>query len=461
MVETRWRRWRPAACTTRSAAASTATRSTPAGSCRTSRRCSTTTRCSRASTSWRIARSARPEDARIARETLDYLLREMTPDGGGRRLLRGAGRRLRRRRGHLLRLESEVARGGRRAPRPRPDRGRALRRHAGGQLRGAARPCSRSCKSVPELAAEFGRTEEEIERILAEARAADVRRARAKRVAPATDDKLLTDWSALAISAFALAGRVLDEPRYEAAARDGGGPDSRQLRARRTAAPPREGRPGRHPGLRDGLRLFHRGPARSLRGDVRAALLRRGAASSGGLRPGVRGPARRLLPLGGGARRPDRAAQGVLRRRDALVQLRRRRRTSCASRRSPATRRYARRAEAHLRALRRGRGARRAGLPAAALRARLSRAGARARSCSPESRARPDFEALRAAVFASPDLEPRARARVGGGARGARRADARAASRGTGAAAAYVCERFACKAPVADPASLSRLLERR
>ncbi len=36
-----------AACTTSSAAASTATRSTTAGSCRTSRRCSTTTRCSR------------------------------------------------------------------------------------------------------------------------------------------------------------------------------------------------------------------------------------------------------------------------------------------------------------------------------------------------------------------------------------------------------------------------------
>jgi hypothetical protein len=38
-------------------------------------------------------------------------------------------------------------------------------------------------------------------------------------VRPGTDDKLLTDWTALAISAFALAGRVLAEPRYEAAAR--------------------------------------------------------------------------------------------------------------------------------------------------------------------------------------------------------------------------------------------------
>jgi uncharacterized protein YyaL (SSP411 family) len=34
-----------------------------------------------------------------------------------------------------------------------------------------------------------------------------------------TDEKLLTDWTALAISAFALAARVLAEPRYEDAAR--------------------------------------------------------------------------------------------------------------------------------------------------------------------------------------------------------------------------------------------------
>ena len=43
-------RWPRAACTTRSAAASRATRSTPTGSSPTSRRCSTTTRCSRART---------------------------------------------------------------------------------------------------------------------------------------------------------------------------------------------------------------------------------------------------------------------------------------------------------------------------------------------------------------------------------------------------------------------------
>jgi uncharacterized protein YyaL (SSP411 family) len=43
--------------------------------------------------------------------------------------------------------------------------------------------------------------------------------ARSRREPPSTDTKLLTDWSSLAISAFALASRLLSEPRYEEAAR--------------------------------------------------------------------------------------------------------------------------------------------------------------------------------------------------------------------------------------------------
>jgi uncharacterized protein YyaL (SSP411 family) len=42
---------------------------------------------------------------------------------------------------------------------------------------------------------------------------------RSRRIWPGRDEKLLTDWTALAISAFALAGRVFSEPRYEKAAR--------------------------------------------------------------------------------------------------------------------------------------------------------------------------------------------------------------------------------------------------
>ena len=41
---------------------------------------------------------------------------------------------------------------------------------------------------------------------------------RAKRPAPYLDDKILTDWNGLMLSSFAFAARVLDEPRYAAAA---------------------------------------------------------------------------------------------------------------------------------------------------------------------------------------------------------------------------------------------------
>ena len=75
--------WPTAASTTSSAAASTATRSTRAGSCRTSRRCSTTTPSCRGSTSSCSRRPATPAHRRVVEETLDYLLREMrTPTGG-------------------------------------------------------------------------------------------------------------------------------------------------------------------------------------------------------------------------------------------------------------------------------------------------------------------------------------------------------------------------------------------
>jgi uncharacterized protein YyaL (SSP411 family) len=47
--------------------------------------------------------------------------------------------------------------------------------------------------------------------------------ARAKRPRPHLDDKILTSWNALKISAFALAGAVFDEPRYAEASRNAAG----------------------------------------------------------------------------------------------------------------------------------------------------------------------------------------------------------------------------------------------
>ena len=93
---TRCAGWPPAACTTRSAAASPATRSTASGSCRTSRRCSTTTPCSRAPTCTRGSSPARrPSRACAARRSTG---RSPSCAGGGRVRLR-ARRRLRGRGG--------------------------------------------------------------------------------------------------------------------------------------------------------------------------------------------------------------------------------------------------------------------------------------------------------------------------------------------------------------------------
>ena len=70
-----------------------------------------------------------------------------------------------------------------------------------------------------------------------------------------------------------------------------------------------------------------------------------------------------------------------------------------------------------------------------------------------------DFEHLRAAVFASPKLNRvLAQAAPGAPPELASLVEGRVAEGGT-AARAYVCENFACRAPIADPAALAALLE--
>ncbi len=77
----------------------------------------------------------------------------------------------------------------------------------------------RLAASVEEVAAREGRSAAEVEAALARARAT-LLAARERRVPPLHDDKVLADWNGLMIGAAALAGRALGEPRYTAAAEE-------------------------------------------------------------------------------------------------------------------------------------------------------------------------------------------------------------------------------------------------
>jgi hypothetical protein len=72
--------------------------------------------------------------------------------------------------------------------------------------------------TVEETAQRFGRPLEEVGAGLEEA-GRILLRARSERVRPHLDDKILTAWNGLMISAFARGGSTLEEPRYAAAAR--------------------------------------------------------------------------------------------------------------------------------------------------------------------------------------------------------------------------------------------------
>jgi uncharacterized protein len=72
--------------------------------------------------------------------------------------------------------------------------------------------------TLEETAQEFGRSPEEIREGLEQA-SAILLEARTERVRPHLDDKILTSWNGLMISALARGGAVLGEPRYAEAAR--------------------------------------------------------------------------------------------------------------------------------------------------------------------------------------------------------------------------------------------------
>jgi uncharacterized protein YyaL (SSP411 family) len=157
---------------------------------------------------------ANPDFARVARETLDYLLREMTPDGGGFFAAQDADSEGEEGTFYLWNPNTLREAVGEEAA---PIVGARFGVTSGGNFEGGQTVLS-SVLNVSELAREFARSESDIERILEGSRQR-MYEARSKRIWPGTDTKLLTDWTSLAISAFALASRVLRQARYEAAAR--------------------------------------------------------------------------------------------------------------------------------------------------------------------------------------------------------------------------------------------------
>ncbi len=153
--------------------------------------------------------------ARVARETLDYLLTEMTPTGGGFFAAQDAdagGEEGTFSVWNPASIEAAVG------PEFAPIVAARFGVTETGNFEGSGQTVLSVVRSVPEIAAELGVPEARVAAALDEARS-KMYEVRSRRVRPMTDEKLLTDWTALAISAFALAGRLLDEPLYEAAAR--------------------------------------------------------------------------------------------------------------------------------------------------------------------------------------------------------------------------------------------------
>jgi uncharacterized protein len=156
-----------------------------------------------------------PDDARIARETLDYLLAEMTPESGGFFAAQDADSEGREGVFYVWdpkTLEEAVGKDACPIVAARFGVTEAGNFEDGQTVLSAV-------ASVPDLAVQFKRSEQEIAALLKEARRR-MYETRSRRVWPGRDEKLLTDWTALAVSAFALAGRVLSRPRYEKASRD-------------------------------------------------------------------------------------------------------------------------------------------------------------------------------------------------------------------------------------------------
>jgi hypothetical protein len=146
--------------------------------------------------------TGRADFARVARETLDYVLREMTsPDGAFYSATDADSEGEEGKFFVWSQKEVEDVLG------PGPETSRFLRYYgvtAGGNFEGA---------NILNVA----HPDEAEWAALAPARA-KLYEVRARRVPPLRDDKILAAWNGLMLSGFAVAGRILGEPRYVAAA---------------------------------------------------------------------------------------------------------------------------------------------------------------------------------------------------------------------------------------------------
>ena len=239
------------------------------------------------------------------------------------RLLQRAGRGLRGRRGQVLRLVAGgAAVGARRATPTRRSRGSARRRAATSRARTSSRAAGPSRR--PSSASASARTLYE---------------ARSQRVWPGLDDKRLAAWNALAIHAFAEAGAVLERDDLLDVAR--GAADfvlDVDARRRRPPAADVQRRTREAQRLPRGPRVPARGAARAVRGDVRGALVHRGAGAGRHAARAVR----RRASAAGSSRPPTTTSSSsrgarTSRTRRSRPAGRARRSGCCASPRSPAS----------------------------------------------------------------------------------------------------------------------------
>jgi len=165
--------------------------------------------------------------AKVAKGTLDYVLREMTSPDGAFFSAQDADSpdpedpSKKREGAYYVWKEEEI-----RKILPEKEAGIILYRYGASKEGNVTQDPQEEFKSqnvlfiahsLPETASHFKMGEKETEIILDKSKGI-LLKYRLKRPAPHLDDKILADWNGLMISAFAMASTILDEPRYQEAA---------------------------------------------------------------------------------------------------------------------------------------------------------------------------------------------------------------------------------------------------